>query len=103
MKNLIFLFATLFTLSCCSKDNNTVDDKLPPITQTGANTAGCIINGKVLIPKNGVSSFAGTPYGLEFYSGNDFWPSKNDYWRLAISNIKDANNNFGVVLSQITH
>jgi hypothetical protein len=50
MKNLILLFATLITLSCCSSDDDN-SDKLPPETQTGANTAGCLVNGKVFLPK----------------------------------------------------
>ncbi len=85
MKTSILLL--LFALSSCSKDNNNnvIQDQLPPITTIGANTAGCIINGKVLIPKNGDSSFAGTPYGLQFYAGNNFWPNKDDYWQLKIA------------------
>jgi hypothetical protein len=54
MKNLLFLFATVLTLSCCSKDDNKPTnpiDKLPPATQTGANTAGCLVNGKAFLPK----------------------------------------------------
>ena len=98
MKNLIFLFATLFTLSCCSKDNNKVDDQLPPITATGANTAGCIINGKVLIPKNGSQAIGGPAlFGLNKTQGNNFWPNKDDYWQLEIANKKDSNS-AGVIL-----
>lgn len=98
MKTSILLL--LFALTSCSKDNNnnTTQDQLPPITTIGANTAGCIINGKVLVPKNGASSFVGTPYGLEFYAGNNFWPNKDDYWQLKIANNEDTNNNFGIVL-----
>ncbi len=48
MKN-IFLILFLFTiLYCCSKEDNLGD--LPPETQVGANTVGCLVNGKVLIP-----------------------------------------------------
>lgn len=50
MKNLIFILATIFTLSCCSSDDDS-GDQLPPETQTGANTAGCLVNGKVFLPK----------------------------------------------------
>lgn len=50
MKNLIFILVTIFTLNCCSSDDDS-GDKLPPETQTGANTAGCLVNGKVFLPK----------------------------------------------------
>ncbi|MBG6110283.1 hypothetical protein H4V97_002519 [Flavobacterium sp. CG_23.5] len=54
MKNLLFLFATVLILSCCSTDDNKPKkpiDQLPPATQTGANTAGCLINGEAFLPK----------------------------------------------------
>lgn len=52
MKNLLFLFAMAFTLSCCSKDDNKSPNQLPPETQTGANTFGVTINGKVYVPRD---------------------------------------------------
>ena len=56
MKHLFLKVTVLFfitiTISCINKDDP--EDQLPPITQTGANTFGCIINGKVLIPKDGI-------------------------------------------------
>lgn len=55
MKNLIILLFTTFTLSCCNEeeDNNskTELEKLPPVTQSGANTAGCLVNGVAFLPK----------------------------------------------------
>ena len=54
MKNLILLLFTTFTLSCCSKNDDkpkTELEKLPPATQTGANTAGCLVNGVAFLPK----------------------------------------------------
>ena len=56
MKNILFLFPVLFVfLFCasCKKDqppNVLPPDTLPPITQTGANTFGCKINGQVWVP-----------------------------------------------------
>jgi hypothetical protein len=54
MKNLLFLFTTLLTLSCCNKDDDKPTnpiDQLPPDTQIGANTAGCLVNGEAFLPK----------------------------------------------------
>lgn len=61
MKNLLFLFATVFTLSSCDKDDNkpkTELEKLPPATQTGARTFGCLLDGVAFVPtKSNCSSF----------------------------------------------
>ncbi|MCW3073455.1 MAG: hypothetical protein JWP69_524 [Flaviaesturariibacter sp.] len=43
------LFLLLTAMSC--KKNKVAEDQLPPITQTGANTFGCLINGNVYIAK----------------------------------------------------
>ncbi|MGB7786039.1 MAG: DUF6252 family protein [Salinimicrobium sp.] len=42
----------IFLSASCSKEKECDDpiDCLPPITQKGANTAGCLVNGKVLVP-----------------------------------------------------
>ncbi|WP_424495330.1 DUF6252 family protein [Salinimicrobium sp. GXAS 041] len=44
-------FLAIITASC-SKEKECDDpiDCLPPISQTGANTAGCLVNGKALVP-----------------------------------------------------
>ncbi len=55
MKNLISILIISTILSCCSKDSNVIgnpaSDQLPPETQIGANTVGCLVNGKVFLPK----------------------------------------------------
>ena len=51
MKKILFLFALISTIYSCSlADKFNGDDKLPPETQTGANTVGCLVNGKVFLP-----------------------------------------------------
>ena len=89
----------LFAFTSCSKDNNnSTQDILPPISTIGENTAGCIINGKVLIPKNGSQAFGGPGlYGLKKSQGNNFWPNKDDYWQLEIANKRDPNS-AGIIL-----
>lgn len=39
------------TFASCKKEKTQQAETLPPITQTGANTFGCLINGKVYTPK----------------------------------------------------
>lgn len=50
----LLLLALCSIFAGCKKDNAnaaTQQDILPPATQTGANTFGCLVNGKVWIPK----------------------------------------------------
>ncbi|NCT08823.1 MAG: hypothetical protein GW772_01905 [Flavobacteriia bacterium] len=71
-----FLFITTLFLSCSENDNlvtTITEDVLPPITQTGANTFGCVINGAVFIPKDKTGYTppgGGTPRGIEVLGNN---------------------------------
>ena len=68
------LFITL-TANKCKKDKTPENpvDQLPPETQIGANTFGCLVNGKVYIPKG--FSGTGTPNPhLIFDIGLDGFP-----------------------------
>ena len=81
MKKLLLLLLTTFTLSCCDKDDDkpkTELEKLPPSTQTGAQTFGCLIDGKAFVPpKFGTNSpgafyqFVGGAYTLSIYGSTD--------------------------------
>jgi len=93
MKNLIFIILSSF-LASCSKDNlsQAPIEQLPPATQVGANTAGCNINGEILIPKNGTQAIGGSPaYGLTTGAGINFHPPiiGDDYKFVKISNLRD--------------
>lgn len=49
----LFLCAGLLLLTQCSKckqDDPAPLDQLPPATQTGANTFGCLVNGRAYVP-----------------------------------------------------
>jgi hypothetical protein len=52
MKKLFFLLTAISLLTSCDKDGQVFagKDQLPPETQTGANTVGCLVNGKVFLP-----------------------------------------------------
>jgi hypothetical protein len=67
-KNLIILLLISFTLSCCNKDDNPFSgsDQLPPETQTGANTVGCLVNGEVFLPhQEGINPAVNCFYQLD--------------------------------------
>lgn len=88
MKNTFFLL--LLLLVSCSKDTIKSDPifQLPPETQTGANTFGCVINGQVFYPRDGTSSLF-NPGG----KGLIFWgdPSGNrEYNEFEIRNLQDG-------------
>ena len=46
---LVSIFSSIFLISC--RKENTDEELLPPITQNGANTFGCLINGKIYTQK----------------------------------------------------
>ena len=69
LKTILLLFAIIF-FNC---ENNDPEEQLPPITQTGENTFGAIVNGKVFIPKDKTGirpPGGGTPRGLNISSGD---------------------------------
>ena len=76
MKHLFLKTTLLFftiTLSNCEEqtEEETWNPQLPPITQNGANTFGCKINGIVMIPRDarkGHLGGGGTPTGVTYAS-----------------------------------
>ncbi|TVQ78087.1 MAG: hypothetical protein EA358_05425 [Flavobacteriales bacterium] len=73
MKNshLILFFSVIALLACltsCQKDdtsNPPLPDELPPITQTGEQTFGCLLNGEVWVPKHYSNSIVNPPVVLQ--------------------------------------
>lgn len=61
----LLFFALLFTLLNCSKDDDS--PQLPAITQTGENTFGCYIDGKLLTPRDGTGTFNSPDHGMIFW------------------------------------
>nr|WP_294774087.1 hypothetical protein [uncultured Flavobacterium sp.] len=68
MKNLITLLLVAF-LSGCSTDSNNPESQLPPITHSGANTFGCLIDGRLFIPRDGTGTWGGSDPGLSYLGG----------------------------------
>jgi len=66
---LLFILLPLLLAASCKKDKLADElSKLPPATQTGANTFGCLVNGKAWIPDNGCTLLC--PQALKFYYDN---------------------------------
>ena len=75
----------------CTKDAEKGDPvfALPPETQTGANTFGCIVNNQVFYPRDGQGSlFVGGSKGLTFWG--DHTLGQNLYNEIKINNAKDG-------------
>ncbi|SEA48958.1 DUF6252 family protein [Bizionia paragorgiae] len=53
MKKLLILFSICGLLTCCNKDDDNDDQPLPPITQSGAGTFACKVNGQNFIDTSG--------------------------------------------------
>ena len=64
LKLIITIISLNMFLSCYNNPGGTLIEApnlvLPPETQTGANTFGCLINGKLLVPRDGLGSFSGS-------------------------------------------
>lgn len=87
MKTKILLFLTILSLMACSSDDATTpQQKLPPATTTGANTFGCIIDGKILLPRSGNTSQVNPLSGADLTRG--FPEADFDYYELEIIDYK---------------
>ena len=74
MKHLFLKTALIFTIlnlySCSSNDSEEqgFTPTLPAITQTGANTFGCYIGGKLLTPRDGAPDLYGSNKGMRRFA-----------------------------------
>jgi len=72
MKNIILIINLLFiTLTSCNNDDNGFTPTLPPITQTGENTFGCYVDGKLLTPRDGTGTYTGADKAMDFFGSTN--------------------------------
>ena len=89
-----FFFKTAFllfaiTLSNC--ENNDPEEQLPPITQTGTNTFGAIVDNRIFTPADSFSTTPGnnTFKGLRVLVGENFKDTMgDDKWTILTGNFK---------------
>lgn len=87
LKTTLLLFAVIFS-NC---ENNDPEDQLPPITQTGANTFGAIVDGRIFVPADSPSGIPGTKNfkGFQSFVGSDFYDTNgDDKWTILTGNFK---------------
>ncbi len=85
MKKILVLLITVISFAGCSKEDvkpKTELEKLPAATQTGANTVGCLLDGKAFLPGNYSNS---TICFYQFVGGNY-------YFAVSLNN-RDVDNN----------
>lgn len=82
MRNSLLFSAFMLFLMGCSTEKDEFVPTLPPITQTGENTFGCYVDGKLLTPREGDGTFNVRDRGMIFWgspSGSDNEISVTDY------------------------
>jgi hypothetical protein len=88
MRKLFILILIIFIASCSNDENSNPGALLPPETQTGANTFGCLIDGKILLPLSGNTSQINPLYGGRLTRG--FAEFDFDYYELEIIDHKST-------------
>ena len=93
MKNLFLITSFVLLISSCkkSKPSNPID-QLPPETQTGANTFGCLVNGEVFKPGGAQLSGGSLSCNYQFLNGGY-------YFRLAAisNNTNGSGKSIGII------
>lgn len=105
MKNLLLLILTVFILTSCDKDDKpkTELEKLPPATQTGARTFGCLLDGVAFVPtKSNCSSFYQYVNGYYFsLQGNMYVNKELILLGLSTDNLKIEEGKTYILLDKI--
>ena len=92
MKNIIIVTTLMMLCGASCKKDKANEDQLPPATQSGANTFGCLVNGKVFVPKGYDGTGRPNPHVQYDYDLNG-----QPYLGI-IANIFNINNLLGEVL-----
>jgi len=74
MRNIIVILLTALLFISCKKENLNPAfqlKKLPAETQTGADTFGCLVNGKAFTPNNNIFSPVQNKHAHYYYDGID--------------------------------
>ncbi len=70
--NFLTTLFLLLVLACNDDETNSAENLLPPITTTGENTFGCLIDGEYFRPRDGITS---NDKGVFFWAGGESAPN----------------------------
>ena len=86
---MLFLMMVLF-VACDKGDDAPTNpvDQLPPATQTGAGTFGCLVNGEPFVDNSGFFNCFYQLVNGEYYFGISASIDRNDYVQLSIGSLK---------------
>ena len=99
--NLFFIFGSLLLIclitSNCKKHKTTADpvSQLPPVTQVGANTFGCLVDGQVFVPKGSLFSSPSLQCAYQYLDNSS---SKGFYFQLSAKHQYSSQNIEGVAI-----
>ncbi len=86
----------MLSANSCKKNKNDSRSelsKLPPETQTGANTFGCLVNGKAFLPKGPSLGPILSSYYQQIYGGSDGF-----VFQIAANDKSNGDNRYSIVL-----
>lgn len=88
--SIILLLLTSFAINSCNKDDDNCQgvECLPPATQTGAGTFGCLVNGVPFVDKSGSFNCFYQLVDGEYYFGITGSRAGNEYVQIDIGSIK---------------
>ncbi len=100
MKHLKILSGLLiaYTLNSCGIFSEPEPTELPPATQNGANTFGCLVNGKLFVPKSGgkyegiTKDYDGGLTIVAIYTTNDKWDATTGIGHQTINGVGEYTN-----------
>lgn len=89
MRTLFYSLGFFLLFSCSRESDNPQDNslKLPPETQSGANTFGGYVNGKLFYPRDGIGDVMGNAKGLSWWGSSS---SSFDYREMYVANFRDG-------------
>jgi len=90
IKFLIFILMCIFIMSCSNDDDGGCVgiDCLPPATQTGAGTFGCLVNGEPFVDNSGDFNAFYQLVDGEYYFGITATIDRSDYIQIDIGSLK---------------
>jgi hypothetical protein len=83
LKNILFVFVAIALMAASCKKEVEEIDLLPPATQSGKNTFGCLVDGKAFLPK-------GRAFNPLPHQGFDLEVPTGDRWLCKIFGLRDV-------------